>query len=73
MGKNAKRATKRSETYRWLMEENRSGVRRIERLGWKRLAGIYIVNAPGSDTRKAIAAEARNCGYTPSVILGLNS
>lgn len=65
--------TKRSaETYEWLMAKGRGGVRRVETLGWKRLARIYDANRPNSPIRKAINAEARRCGYTPRVILGLN-
>ena len=60
------------ETYEWLTAKTRLG-RRIERLGWKRLARIYDANRPGSKIRKAINAEARRCGYTPSTILSLNA
>ncbi len=60
------------ESYEWLMAKTRLG-RRIERLGWKRLAAIYDANRPGSKIRKSINAEARRCGYTPSTILALNA
>ncbi len=61
------------ETYEWLTTTMRNGRRRIERLGWKRLARIYDANRPGSNIRKAINAEARRCGYTPRNILALNA
>ncbi len=69
------------ETYEWLTTTMRNGRRRIEILGWKRLARIYDANRPGPTTvrrdgsiiRKAINAEARRCGYTPRNILALNA
>ena len=61
------------ETLEWLMHTNRQGHKRIEILGWRRLAKIYYANQPNSAIRKAIETEARKCGYTPSVILGLNA
>jgi len=57
----------------WLVSRGRNGRRRIETLGWKRLAAIYESHAPGSAVRQAINAEARRCGYTPSTILALNA
>jgi hypothetical protein len=57
----------------WLVSRGRNRRRRIETLGWKRLAAIYESHAPGSAVRKAINAEARRCGYTPSTILALNA
>lgn len=51
----------------------RNGFRRIECLGWKRLAVIYHANKPGSDIRRTISAEARRCGYDPKIILSLNA
>ncbi len=66
-----KKAT--AETYEWLTTTMRNGRRRIEALGWKRLARIYDANRPGSKIRKAINAEARRCGYTPRNILALNA
>jgi hypothetical protein len=66
-----KSATK-AETYEWLMAPGRDGARRIERLVWTRLARIYNRCAPNSRERRAILAECRRCGYTPSMILGLN-
>ena len=65
--------TRTTETYEWLMAEGRGGERRIEKLGWKRLARIYDANRPNSPIRRAINAEARRLGYTPRVILGLNA
>ena len=47
--------------------------RRIDRVSWKTLARIYYAARPGSAVRKAINAEARRCGYTPSTILALNA
>ena len=60
-------------TLRRLLATGRGGVRRIERLGWKRLAGIYLASRPGSAIRKAINAEARRCGYTPRTIIALHA
>jgi len=57
----------------WLTARMRNGRRRIEVLGWKRLATIYYANKPGSAIRKAINGEARRCGYTPSTILALSA
>jgi len=51
----------------------RNGRRRIECLGWKRLATIYYANEPGSEIRKVIDTEARRCGYTLATILALNA
>ncbi len=61
------------ESHEWLTATMRNGRRRIETLGWKRLAGIYAANRPGSKIRKAINAEARRCGYTPRTILAINA
>ena len=71
--KAAKRSATRPETYEWLMARGHDGARRIEKLGWRRLARIYYANAPGSPIRKAINAECRRLGYTPRIILGLHS
>ena len=60
-------------TAEWLTARMRNGRRRIEVLGWKRLAAIYEANKPGSAIRNAINAEARRCGYTPTTILALNA
>ena len=62
-----------AETHAWLMARGRDGKRRIERLGWKRLARIYYAARPGSAVRKAINAEARRCGYTPRTIIALHA
>ena len=71
---NAKeKALKTTETHEWLMARDRNGRRRVEKLGWKRLARIYLANRPGSRIRKAINAEARRCGYTPRTIIGLHA
>ena len=61
------------ETHEWLMAHGRDGRRRIEKLGWRRLARIYLAANPGSAIRKAINAEARRCGYTPRTILALHA
>jgi len=69
-----KNATKtKPETYEWLMATMRGGRKRIENLGWKRLAKMYYAAKPGSAIRKAINAEARSCGYTPSTILSIHA
>jgi hypothetical protein len=60
----------KAETYEWLMAKTRLG-RRIQRLGWRRLARIYL--AGGTKVRRAIRREARRCGYTPSTILALHA
>ena len=60
-------------TFEWLTSRGRNGCRRVETLGWKRLATIYYANRPGSKIRQAINAEARRCGYTPWVILACNA
>ena len=60
-------------TQAWLTATMRNGRRRIETLGWKRLASLYYASAPGSPIRKAINAEARRCGYTPSTILAMHA
>ena len=62
-----------TETHEWLMTRGRDGRRRIEKLGWRRLAHIYLAARPGSAIRKAINAEARHCGYTPSTILAMHA
>jgi hypothetical protein len=73
MAKTKKAGKPKAETYEWLMARGRDGVRRIEKLGWKRLARMYNANRPNSPVRKAINAECRRLGYTPRVILGLHS
>ena len=62
-----------TETHEWLMARGRDGRRRIEKLGWRRLARIYLAAKPGSAVRKAINAEARRCGYTPRTIIALHA
>jgi len=62
-----------TETHEWLMAQGRDGRRRIEKLGWRRLARIYLAARPGSTIRKAINAEARRCGYTPRTIIALHA
>ena len=72
--RNAQRKTDAAAvTAEWLTARMRNGRRRIEVLGWKRLAGIYYAARPGSAVRKAINAEARRCGYTPRTILALHA
>ena len=63
----------RPETYEWLMAKGRDGRRRVEKLGWRRLARMWDANRPGSAIRRAIRSEARRCGYTPSTILALHA
>ena len=62
-----------TETLEWLVARGRDGRRRIEKLGWRRLARIYLAARPGSAIRKAINAEARRCGYTPRTIIALHA
>jgi len=62
-----------TETHEWLMARGRDGRRRIERLGWRRLARIYLAAKPGAAVRKAINAEARRCGYTPRTIIHIHA
>ena len=62
-----------TETHEWLMARGRDGRRRIEKLGWRRLARICLAAKPGSPVRKAINAEARRCGYTPRTIISLHA
>jgi hypothetical protein len=60
-------------TAQWLTARMRNGRRRVEVLGWKRLGAMYFAARPGSAIRRAINAEARRCGYTPSTILNLSA
>ncbi len=69
----ATRSEEKTETYEGLMARGRDGVRRVEKLSWNRLARIYYAARPNSPVRKAINAECRRLGYTPRVILGINS
>jgi hypothetical protein len=68
-----KTTTRNTMTAERLTARMRNGRRRVEVLGWKRLAAIYYANKPGSAIRNAINAEARRCGYTPSTILAINA
>ena len=68
-----KKTTNATESYQWLVAVGRDGRRRSEKLGWKRLARIYYANRPGSRIRKAVNAECRRLGYTPSTILSLHA
>ena len=68
-----KKAESNAETHEWLTARGPDGRRRIEKLGWKRLARIYLAARPGSAVRKAINAEARRCGYTPRTIIALHA
>ncbi len=63
----------KNETYEWLMVEGTNGVRRIEKLGWRRLARIYYRAKPGSTVRRAINNECRRSGYTPRIVLGIHA
>jgi len=62
-----------TETHAWLTATIRNGRKRIETLGWKRLAKLYYAAKPRSPIRKAIEAEACRCGYTPSTILSIHT
>lgn len=70
---NAKRTQDEKATLAWLNAPSRNGHRRIEVLGWKRLARLYRDSRPGGSVRKAICAEARKCGYTPRTILAFSA
>jgi hypothetical protein len=52
-----------SVTAEWLTARMRNDRRRVEVLGWKRMAAIYYANLPGSAIRQAINVEDRRCGY----------
>ena len=52
MPKNTKTATTKSNE--WLTATMRNGRRRIETLGWKRLAGIYAANRPARASQRSI-------------------
>ena len=73
MKTNRKKTTPTETTIQWLTTVGRDGRRRIEKLGWKRLAGIYLASAPASAVRKAIQREARRCGYTTKTIIALHA
>ena len=70
--KSVKRNDER-KTAAWLTARYRNGRRRIEVLGWKRLATMWNAARPGGPVRKTIAAECRRCGYRPTTILSLNA
>ena len=59
------------ESLAWLMTRTRRGLRRIQTLGWGKLARIH--SQGDRNDRSAIEREARRCGYEPATILGLNS
>jgi hypothetical protein len=59
-------------TAKYLTTKNRAGRRRIEALGWKRLAAIYAMTSDPAVCR-AIGREARRCGYNLRTILALNA
>ena len=70
MKTNAKKLhTPKPETFEWLMTVGRDGRKRVEKLGWKRLAKMWFANKPNSPIRKAINSEARKCGYTTSIMM----
>lgn len=60
------------ESLEWLMAKSHRRPR-IQNLGWKHLARIYLANRPGGAIRRAIEREARRCGYTPRIILALHA
>ena len=66
-------AMKDTTTYGWLMKVGPDRRRRVERLGWRRLANLFLAATAGSSVRRAICAEARRCGYTPSTIIALHA
>lgn len=61
------------ETHAWLIAPVRGGKRRVENLGWRRLARLYYAAKAGSPIRRTINAEAWRCGYTPSTILSIHA
>ena len=74
--KTNRKDTKRNDertTAAWLTARMRNGQRRVEVLGWKRLAAMWAAARPGGPVRRAIAAEARRCGYRPTTILALHA
>ena len=65
---------KRNEgTAAWLAATMRNGRRRVEVLGWARLAMLYLAAPPASGVRRVICREARRCGYTPSTIVAIHA
>ena len=74
--KTNRRSPKRTDerkTAEWLTGRYRNGSRRVEVLGWRRLAAMWNAARPGGAVRRAIAAECRRCGYRPTTILALNA
>ena len=69
----SKKAIPAPETHAWLIAPVRGGRRRVENLGWHRLAKMYYAAKPGSPIRKTIERQARACGYTPSTILSIHA
>ncbi len=57
----------------WLTGRYRNGRRRVEVLGWKKLATMWNAARPGGPVRRAIAAESRRCGYRPPTLLSLHA
>jgi len=58
-------------TVEWLTARMRNGHRRIEALGWRKLAAIHHYTR-NNKVWDAINREARRCGYTPATILALH-
>lgn len=58
-------------TAEWLNTKMRNGRRRIEVLGWRKLAAIHHYTKD-NEVWAAINREARRCGYTPATILTLH-
>lgn len=58
-------------TAEWLTARMRNGRRRIEVLGWRKLAAIHHYTKDNA-VWAAINREARRCGYTPATILALH-
>ncbi len=67
-----KRTTAPTADHAWLMAKDRTGVPRVQRLSWGRLARIYYARSTTKTVRDAIKREARRCGYRVDVILGFN-
>lgn len=72
MKKTRTNQTNATMTAEYLTAKGRNGRRRIEALSWKRLAAIYAATTDPAVCR-AIAREARRCGYNLRTILALNA
>ena len=62
----------RAESLEWLLEKDRSGTCRIEKLSWRRLSRIYSSRRSTPEIREAIEEQARRLGYAPQIVLQLH-